>query len=112
MASYTLSAVKLIQKRVNLPGVGLLVGVFVVWETAVRLTDTPAYLFPAPTAVFRYLLTHLADLLLAVAVKIFIQMVQARVDAAFQHLALAAVDAIIHVPDGGSQRFGAVEQVK
>ncbi|MCA9901522.1 MAG: hypothetical protein KC433_25240, partial [Anaerolineales bacterium] len=59
------SAVKFLQKRVNWSGVGLLVGVFVVWETAVRLTDTPTYLFPAPTAVFRYLSSHLADLLLA-----------------------------------------------
>ena len=46
-------------------GVGLLLGVFVLWETAVRLTDTPAYLFPAPTAVVSYLFSHLADLLLA-----------------------------------------------
>ncbi|GJM42927.1 MAG: ABC transporter permease [Ardenticatenaceae bacterium] len=46
-------------------GVGLIVGVLLIWETAVRLTDTPAYLFPAPTAVFSYLASHLSDLLLA-----------------------------------------------
>ena len=64
-APSALSAVKLFSRRVNLSGVGLLLGVFVLWETAVRLTDTPAYLFPAPTAVFSYLFLHLADLLLA-----------------------------------------------
>jgi NitT/TauT family transport system permease protein len=64
-ASFAPSAVKSFLQRVNWSGVGLLVGVFVLWETAVRLTDTPAYLFPAPTAVFRYLFLHLADLLLA-----------------------------------------------
>jgi len=46
-------------------GVGLLLGTFLLWETAVRLTNTPAYLFPAPTAVFRHLFANLADLLLA-----------------------------------------------
>ena len=64
-ASSAPSAVKLFLRRVNLSGVGLLLGVFVLWETAVRLTDTPAYLFPAPTAVVSYLFSHLADLLLA-----------------------------------------------
>lgn len=63
--SFAPSAVNFLQKRVNWSGVALLAGVLVLWETAVRLTDTPAYLFPAPTAVFRYLFTHLADLLLA-----------------------------------------------
>lgn len=46
-------------------GVGLLLGTLLLWETAVRLTDTPAYLFPAPTAVFSYLAGHWRNLLLA-----------------------------------------------
>ncbi|VAW32487.1 Hydroxymethylpyrimidine ABC transporter, transmembrane component [hydrothermal vent metagenome] len=46
-------------------GVGLIILVLLLWETAVRLTDTPAYLFPTPTAVFSYLATHFTDLLLA-----------------------------------------------
>ncbi|WP_420642515.1 ABC transporter permease [Candidatus Leptofilum sp.] len=49
----------------NWSGVGLLIGTLLLWETAVRLTDTPAYLFPTPTAVFSYLFTHLGDLLVA-----------------------------------------------
>mgnify|MGYP000863160103 CR=1 FL=1 len=63
--SFAPSAVKSFLQRVNWSGVGLLVGVFGLWETAVQLNNTPAYLFPAPTAVFRYLFLHLADLLLA-----------------------------------------------
>lgn len=47
--------------RVNgdkLVGVGIVLGAMAIWETAVFLTKTPAYLMPAPSAIVRYLLGH------------------------------------------------------
>ncbi len=39
-------------------GAGIVMGVMVVWETAARLTNTPVYIMPAPSAILRYLISH------------------------------------------------------
>ncbi len=48
-------------------GTGLLIiiAALLLWEAAVRLTGTPVYLLPAPTAVLSYLSNNLPDLLQA-----------------------------------------------
>lgn len=42
----------------KLVGIGIVVGALAIWETAVFLTQTPAYLVPAPSAVVSYVLGH------------------------------------------------------
>lgn len=54
------------------PGAGmgllLIVAAFLVWEAAVRVTGTPAYLIPAPSDVLAYLARHPVPLLQAAGV--------------------------------------------
>ncbi len=42
----------------KLVGAGIVVSTMVVWETAVRLTGTPVYIMPAPSAVLQHLISH------------------------------------------------------
>ncbi|KAA3662448.1 MAG: ABC transporter permease [Chloroflexi bacterium] len=42
----------------KLGGVGIVVGVMMVWETAVYLTKTPIYIMPAPSSILKYLVAH------------------------------------------------------
>jgi NitT/TauT family transport system permease protein len=44
--------------RGKLAGVGIVVGMMVIWETAVFLTSTPVYIVPAPSAILNYLFSR------------------------------------------------------
>ena len=57
-------------RRVSGAGMGLVIiaGALALWELGVRLTETPVYLVPAPSAILAYLVTRPAPLLQAASV--------------------------------------------
>lgn len=46
------------QSKGKIAGIGIVIGVMAVWETAVFLTKTPIYIMPAPSAILKHLGTH------------------------------------------------------
>lgn len=46
----------------NFSGLGLVILIMLVWEAGVRISGTPVYLLPAPTAVLGYLVSHWLNL--------------------------------------------------